>query len=439
VAITGNPLVLNHSKMVQVGFKKLYEHLSHSMKHELTHGIHAVFPTGERDAVPVVKSAIGVFPVGSKRVAGVFSANDFVNSKPVFLGFKPIPFPRATSLRVVGQFYSPNNTDADGEIPSNVKFNLAGTLCTSVEGGNPTNLTNRFIRTRGVFSHYNLAYQGPLSTATGSLYIYIPQDGALNVNDTSDLSMNFQGIFGESDILQPATGSLANSGAYSEKGKKYIITLAKLAELGSISFTIYNERVQDYIFQEPIDSPADILLENPNSVSSLSGVVNFMFYCDSTTNADRVRVVASQHHDVVYSHTANVSIGLNDRNLQQYVPPNHINMIPEIVNSTHCVIPHHESGSLQRQAHALHTAASMAQGQAMDIGTLSTEEEMDVGHPSFGSVKKAAKAAWNTEQTDNEYYGAVVAGQPEVAAYAAPVVEPAIAAHAVYNFFRTNK
>jgi len=425
---------------VRKGFELLHQHLSHSTKHEVTAGLEEVFPSGEKDAQPLLKSVIGVLPCGAKNIAGTISANDFINSKSVFLSFKPLPLPRTAVARTAGHFYLPNAVNSDLAVPSAAQFTLAGTMSCSPTGTNSGGTVHRILRSRGVYSHINISYQGPLQTATGSLYMYIPQDGAIRLADPNDSTLSFTNIFGESDGFNSLSTSVINTGIGYEKGKKSIITLAKLAELGSISIVVYNERDEDYIFRKGDDIPQDILNENPTYfATSLTDVVNFAMWCDSTTLADRIRVVVTQHYDVVYNTSATFNETFHHGHRPQYVPPNHVNMIPEIVNSTQFVIPHHEAGTQMRAAHALQTVRDMAQGQAMDIGTLSTEEEMDVGHPSFGSVKKAVKAAWNTEQIDNEYYGAAVAGQPEVAAYAAPVVEPAIAAHAVYNFFRTNK
>jgi len=426
--------------MVRKGFELLHEHLSHSTKHELTQGFEEVFPTGEKDASPLVKSVIGVLPTGAKNIAGTVSANDFVNSKSLFISFKPVPIPRTGIDRTAGIFYLPNATGADLAVPSDTtRFTVGGTLSIRNEGSNPGSNVHRIIRSRGVFTHINIAYQGPLQTATGSLYMFLPQDGAIRLADPNDSSLSFSNIFGESDNFGATSTDIINRGDIYQRGKKSILTLAKLAELGSISIVIYNEREADYIFQRSSDFYSDVLEENPDYfVNSRLNVVNFAMWCDSTTLADRVRVVVTQHHDVVYNNSASSTLQGNPGTQHQYVPPNHIGVVPEIINSTHFVYPHTEAGSQMRAAHALQATADMARGQAMEIGTLTTEEEMDVGHPSFSNVPNALYNAWSTEKSDNEYYAEAGSVQPEVAAAAAPFVEPAITAHALYKFIRTS-
>jgi hypothetical protein len=157
-------------------------------------------------------------------------------------------------------------------------------------------------------------------------------------------------------------------------------------------------------------------------------------FCDSPSVNDRLRITVTHHLENIPNPTGALQgrPGLGQP-FVPYTPHANVDDLRTVGNE---MLRQNLKQTQSSVKSTLHTHAAQ---QQMEIGTLSTEEEMDVGHPSFGSVKKAVKAAWNTEQTDNEYYGAVVAGQPEVAAYAAPVVEPAIAAHAIYNFFRTNK
>jgi len=417
--------------MVKDGYELLHKHLHYATGHDLIQENAAVFPTGEPNLEPLTRSVLGVLPVGARSTG---AANDFVNSKTAFVVYKPTPLPANASTRRAFDFFVPTLNGGDSLRPHDTSvYSTAATGQYQFNVNNPgNNTTSQVVRSRGVFTHVSFAYQGPLQTATGSLYLAIPPQGLYSYLQTSEV-VSFNSIFGENDTTLLGVD---NTNLHTKKPKTAIITLAKLAEVGSISFVIYNELETDYILKECRDLPDDTLYEHVGTQPPSSFAV-LMGWCDSTTLSDRVRIHVSHHFDIEYNTIGSYSDARNGT--RAHVPPNHLNVIPEIINSANTVIPSHPGGSVQRQAHAAQVWASMARGQTMDIGTLSTEEEMDVGHPSFGSVKKAVKAAWNTEQTDNEYYGAVVAGQPEVAAYAAPVVEPAIAAHAVYNFFRTNK
>jgi len=417
--------------MVKEGYQLLHRHLQYSTGHDLIQEAAAVFPTGEPNLEPLTRSVLGILPVGARSTS---IANDFTNSKTALVVYKPTSLPANGGTRRAFDFMVPITNGGDLLRPHDTTgYSTAATGQYQFPTNNPGNNTSSaVVRSRGVFTHISFAYQGPLQTATGSLYLAIPPQGLYSHLQTSEL-VTFNSIFGESDV---GLLGIDNTNAHTKKPKTMIITLAKLAELGSISFTIYNELETDYVLKECRDLPDDPLYEHVGTQNPASFAV-LMGWCDSSTLSDRVRIHVSHHFDIEYNTIGSYPDSRNGT--RAHVAPNHLGIIPEIINSANTVIPPHPAGSLQRQAHAAQVWTSMARGQAMDIGTLSTEQELDVGHPSFGSVKKAVKAAWNTEQTDNEYYGAVVAGQPEVAAYAAPVVEPAIAAHAIYNFFRTNK
>jgi len=415
---------------VRRGFENLKTHVDYALAHDHAPEKAKVFPTGEAGLEPFTRSVQAVLAVGCNNSD---IANIYLNSKTCFVTYKPVPLPATATNRRALQFYTPNATGGDSSYPGGPILVSKGIAGYTGFTNNPSGASSFVAKSRGVFTHITLAFQGQLSTATGSLYIHIPEDGLYNTKTLQEVGhMTFESVFGESDNSVP----ISNTNGSHARSKKFTITLAKLAELGSISFVIYNENVIDYVLQRSVDLPEDTLSEDTNN-STRTESVNFMCWCDSTTATDRVRVQVSHHFDVLWNSSA-TSFGFSSRGAAPHLPPDHLAHLPEIINSTHFVIPPTDVGATMRQVHAHAQVASMA-GEQMQIGTLSTEEEMDVGHPSFGSVKKALKAAWNTEQTDNEYYGAVVAGQPEVAAYAAPVVEPAIAAHAIYNFFRTNK
>jgi len=426
--------LFNHRTMVRNGYDLLSKHLDYALSHDYSFERATVFPSGEAELTPYSRSVTAVLPIGCNSAG---AANVFPNSKTCFLTYKPVPFPATAISRRALQFYQPTADGQDILVPGSVNFPSRGLGNYSFTANNPAGTSSQVAKSRGVFTHITLAYQGQLSTATGSLYINIPQDGVFGTAFSSENSgMDFDSIFGESDIHPPGT-IVSNQGVSHGRNKKYMITVAKLAELGSITFVIFNSLEADYILQKCQDTPTDILNENIGPSSTLE-YVNFICFSDSTSLNDRLRVTVAHHFDIVYNNSY-TTYHVPSHVTAPHIAPNHLHHVPEIINSQHISIPPTEYGASVRRQHAAEQVAHMAQGQVMEIGTLTNEEEFDVGHPSFGSVKKAAKAAWNTEQTDNEYYGAVVAGQPEVAAYAAPVVEPAIAAHAIYNFFRTNK
>jgi hypothetical protein len=412
--------------MVRDGFQFLHDHLSYSLAHEIVPEKAVPFPTGDENLDPLTRSVMIVVPCGSKSTG---LANDYINAKPGFIVFKPVPLPVSTVTRPVITFYAPNQVGGDSYPPTSAYFTAIGTGGTTFTTVNPSGASYNTLRSRGVFTHVTIAYQGQLQSCTGSLYLHFPPQGGFTSASTADSSgYCFQQVFGEVDsITNPSTQITDNNNVSYPREKKYIITLAKLAELGSISFVIYNELASDYVLQEPTDTPLDIWNQNIGNQSTV-GYVNMMGWCDSTTVTDRLRIHVNHHYDVVYSPN-NSTTGFHQRGGPRHIAPNHLSHIPDIVNSVHTVLSPDANGATQRVAHAVNQVLSMAQGQSMDIGN---EEELDVGHPSFSNFVPAVKQFYATESADNEYYGAAVSVQPEAAA-AAPFVEPLFTAHALFD------
>jgi len=423
--------------MVRDGYSHLSRHLSYALQPQLNQEHATVFPSGEEELQPLTRSVMSVLPVGNMQT-GV--ANTYNNSKTCFVTYKPVPLPNGAITRRALDFCAPAAANTDDITPTTGTLGIVGSGSYQGFTNNPSG-TSPFVRkSRGVFTHVYIAYQGQLQSATGSLYIYIPPEGLFSPTVTTGHGgITFNRVFGETDT-QVGSG-FSNNNPNHPRHKKYTITLAKLAEVGHISFVIYNENSLDYVLQDCIDSPGDILNENVGN-TTLDNYVNFICWCDSTTTTDRIRVHVNHHFDVIYN-SAVTGFEVYHKT-RSHIPPNHLSSVPNIVNSHHMVFDPTDAGAAMRLAHAMGTVSSMSQGQAMDqTGTGDvllqgfSGSEMNVGKPSFSSVPRAAQAAWHTMENDEIQYGLAVAGEPALATLA-PVVEPAIAGHGIYQFFKTN-
>jgi hypothetical protein len=429
-----NAFDLHHyPTLVKKGHEILRKHVSCATAHEVREDHAEVLPTGENTA-PVIMRSIATLQPGAKADASV---NNFLNGKSCFVGYKPRPWALNAATQVVGSFLAPtvaNGSTGDSYNPFNATyFTEIGTMGIQTLGATASNQYTR-LRSRGVYSHYTVSYTGPLQTCQGSAYIWFPPHDAYQTTVSTDNSFSFNSVFGDQDMGLAAFTN--NSAANSNRTK--IITLAKLAELGQISFVVYNELKVDQVLVKPTDTIYDNLDEVTNTTSggvAISRIPNFVIWFDSQTLADRVRICHTQQFDVEYNDGALFG-GINPKTDPHHPHP-HIWTIPTTINAISRNIGLSPNMAQQRQELATANVDHMyGKGQPMDRRTLSKEQEMDVGHPSFSNLPKAYEAFKNTEVRDNEIAAPFTEVAPEIAA---PFVEPFIAIHSLWNAFEANE